>query len=33
MPNERILMVDDEPAWITLVKFWLETTEIGRAHV
>jgi DNA-binding response OmpR family regulator len=24
MPNERILIVDDEPAWATLVKFWLE---------
>ena len=24
MPNERILIVDDEPAWVTLVKFWLE---------
>jgi DNA-binding response OmpR family regulator len=25
MPNERILIVDDEPAWLTLVKFWLES--------
>ncbi|MDD5656112.1 MAG: response regulator transcription factor [Elusimicrobia bacterium] len=25
MPNERILLVDDEPGWVTLVKFWLET--------
>jgi two-component system alkaline phosphatase synthesis response regulator PhoP len=25
MPNERILIVDDEPAWVTLVRFWLES--------
>lgn len=24
MPNERILMVDDEPTWVTLVQFWLK---------
>jgi len=25
MPNERILIVDDEPSWLTLVRFWLES--------
>ncbi|HAM35411.1 MAG TPA: DNA-binding response regulator [Elusimicrobia bacterium] len=25
MSNERILIVDDEPAWVTLVRVWLES--------